>query len=145
MIAIAVCVAVRIQKPTCTTTELTLAPITTYDAQMLVRDGPEAGGGGDRHPFPFDARIVHYVTQDGRYCAWTLELDPVPTTPFHASRALAASLAAFAGVVPEAAPPALRLPADVAAALGAEAAAGAAVGGKEGVGEAKRGGGGAGK
>jgi hypothetical protein len=113
---------------------------------MLVRDVPEAPL--DRHPCPFDARIVQYVTQDGRYSAWTLELDPVPTTPSHASRALAASLEAFAGV-PQAAPPTLRLPADVAAALGGEGATAAAGhggaghgGAAKGVEEAKRGRGG---
>lgn len=103
---------------------------------MLVRDGPEAP---TRRACPFDARVVHYVTEDGRYAAWTLELDVLPTTPSHASAGLAQSLAAFLGC-PETPPPTLQLPPELAA-----AAAGGGGGGGAGVGagieEAKRGGG----
>ncbi len=107
---------------------------------MLVRDSlvpaspttsPTSPPSSTRLPCPFDARLVHYVTEDGRYSAWTLELDPVPSTPAHVSHALAASISSFLGLASHSGkataveePPTLELPPEVAAALGGGGAAG---------------------
>lgn len=96
---------------------------------MLVRDSPPvplaavtgaaaAVGGEQRRPCPFDVKIVHYVTDDGRYSAWTLELEVVLTTPSHDLRGL--HHYGFCGARPPP-PPLLELPPEVVAAVvGAE-------------------------